>query len=312
MYSYKRLISYSLFFSLFWIHCNAQEVSGEKIVQNVVNSARMSMNYAPPLQDLSEIDLAIAIKKAQQYSKDTSFDVRWNIALMADRIMWQTHNITVQQEVASTMITFMNDDNSRLEYLAEQSVMRYPPSIFNEEQKSQLIKLAESSTKATRTINLFKLCARIKADGISSLLQKNAENKNNSFRIRWASLISLTRIGNSSAEIEVINYIDRFPLSLDVIDMLYPDIIFSRSQKAITILINQLIESKEMCESSNPNNNSQIPCGYMILRILGPHIKDINWSGKNGLENFKPEEALKKARAFFINKGDSWELIEEK
>lgn len=310
MCSYKKVFSFSAVFFLLIFHGNAQEVLGKTIIRSLLDSVKKNVSYTPNIENLSETDLQLILKGIQEHTKDSSFNIRWNLALLADQVMWQTKNEEINQEVTSIMMTLFDDSNSRISFLAEQSIMRYPYYCFNLEHKKKLVELAEKTTSPTKKISLFKLCSRINADEIIPTLQENAYNKNNSFRVRWASLVALTRFGDKQAEEELVSYANRLPISLDVIDILYPDIIFSRSHKAVSILVKQILESNETCESSNPNNSLGVPCGYMILRILAPHIKEINWNGKTGLENLTPDEALSKARIFFIKKKDTWELIE--
>ncbi|MBN2750874.1 MAG: hypothetical protein JXR57_15400 [Bacteroidales bacterium] len=306
------LIRYSALILLLPLVVSAQQHSiGESVILSVVDSARKGTRFEPNLKNLTEKDLDMAISSALRFANDTSFEVKWSIAVTADKIFWLTKSKGAQQSVAAIMVLYMWDENSRLSYLADQLVMRYPYIVFGEKEKALIAKLAEQTSRPIRTVELYKLCARIKAKEVIPELQDKAYDSNTAFRIKWAALVSLTRLGDKQAEAEMIKTAREFPLTVDAVNTLFPDIIFSRSHRAINLLIRQVQVNNGTCESLSPSGKKGVPCAYMILRVLAPHIKGLNWHGEKGLESLNADDALKKARSFFKSKGDSWELTDE-
>jgi len=307
----KRLLLYSMYTLLYLSGAYAQQTSiGQHSIQAVVDSAKQGTNYEPNIKALTEREIDDAITTAWQFAADTSFSVKWNLALTVDKLFWHSRNSSTQQRAVAIIVRFMQDENSRLSYLADQMVARYPHSVFGEEEKMLLVNLAEKTSKPIREIELFKLCARINATEITPLLQEKAYGSDE-FRIRWVALVSLTRLGDKQAETEMIKAAREFPLTEEAINTLFPDIVFSRSHKAISLLIRQIQVNNGTCASLTPSARKGIPCAYMILKVVAPYIKGLNWYGENGMEHLAKEDALKKARTFFKGKGDSWALVDE-
>jgi hypothetical protein len=47
----------------------------------------------------------------------------------------------------------------------------------------------------------------------------------------------------------------------------------------------------------------------MILLVVGPHIANLNWKGKNGLEMLSSNDATIKAKEFFKKVEGNWSFI---
>jgi hypothetical protein len=91
---------------------------------------------------------------------------------------------------------------------------------------------------------------------------------------RWATYKALARLGDKDALNYCINRVSSIPLSDQVIDVLYPDLIYIHKREAFEVMIKALYSDEPLCTSANPNSDSKIICGYRIMELLALAITD--------------------------------------
>ena len=262
-----------------------------------------------PFKKYSKQSLKELAAIAKGYQNDTIFEVRWQAASVSYQLGAISNDQFLKQASASLLLGFMYDTDNRIVNFASDVLLRTKGKGFTASQKDTVAAIVTMVGSPKVAVNIYKLCGYLNLEKSIATLEAASTNRNYSFIQRWAALASLTRMGNDVAEQKMFDFIKKTKVSLDAINTLYPYVLFSQSRTNVGYLIS-LIENDEFeCESSNPDYSAKVPCSYMILLVVGPHIADLNWSGKNGLEMLSSNDATLKAKEFFKKVEGNWSLI---
>jgi hypothetical protein len=99
-------------------------------------------------------------------------------------------------------------------------------------------------------------------------------NLNYPFSVRWSCMLALARIGEKTSINEILSKVSSKKTDNKMIYVYYPDLIYTRQRTLYDFLIKRMMDTKNMCNSANPNSSAKIDCGYHIAGILAPAIKD--------------------------------------
>jgi hypothetical protein len=99
-------------------------------------------------------------------------------------------------------------------------------------------------------------------------------NLNYPFRVRWSCMLALARLGEKTSIDEILSKLSNKETDNKMINVYYPDLIYTRQRKLYDFLIERMMSKKETCYSANPNAPVKIDCGYRIVEMLAPAIKD--------------------------------------
>ncbi len=91
-----------------------------------------------------------------------------------------------------------------------------------------------------------------------------------------------------------------------VVYEIFPDLVYTRSQEAITYLVEALNSDAKNCESANAESEEKIPCAYRVMEMLAPVIENypLKLSESDDIETTDYPGALQKVRDWFkVNKG---------
>jgi hypothetical protein len=131
--------------------------------------------------------------------------------------------------------------------------------------------------------------------------------------IRWAALLALSRMNDQTATNAVLTRVKKIGINDDVIYEIFPDLIYTRQRAAFDYIITELHSDKTNCTSADNDNPVKIPCGYRIMEMLAPVIKDyplaLDASGDVKTKDYK--KALETVRNWFNKKGNNYEIITE-
>lgn len=125
---------------------------------------------------------------------------------------------------------------------------------------------------------------------------------------RWATYKALARLGDKDALSFCVNRVALLPLSDQVIDVLYPDLVYIHKKEALELMVKALFSEENLCTSTNPNSDNRILCGYRIMELLAPVIVDfpikVLPSGDLDVKDYK--QALVDVRAWFNKNKDTY------
>jgi len=140
------------------------------------------------------------------------------------------------------------------------------------------------------------------------MLEKGAD-----VETKWALHLAMARLGEQTD----IDFVTRRASSIpydyaeDLIRTIIPELIYTRQKQAIDVCVKILQDDGCKCASGNPDVDAKILCGYRIMELLAPIIKDYPYkpsiSGMIEADNY--EEALRVVREW-LSDNKEYEIIE--
>ncbi|MBL0739666.1 hypothetical protein [Chryseolinea lacunae] len=126
--------------------------------------------------------------------------------------------------------------------------------------------------------------------------------------IRWASLVSLTRMNDEAATTEMMRRVSKFPVNDNVVYELFPDLIYSRHPIAIAYMVDVLNSDAENCLSADAEREAPIPCGYRVMEQLAPIIEKypLTLDESGDLKTKDYTTALQTVRAWFAKNAKTY------
>lgn len=147
-----------------------------------------------------------------------------------------------------------------------------------------------------------KLSARL---GIGRLQIRNRQflDKKADVELKWDMHLALARLGEQTDIDFVVRKASAIPYdySEDLMTMIVPQLIYTRQKPAIDVCVEMLQADKCKCASANPTVDVKILCGYRIMEMLAPVIRNFPYKvSKSGMiEADDYEEALSTIREWF-------------
>jgi len=131
--------------------------------------------------------------------------------------------------------------------------------------------------------------------------------------IRWASLVSLARLGDASAIEEVDRRARKLPVNDDVVYSIFPDLVYTHNKQIIAYMVEVLQRDDAICMSADAERQAQIPCGYRIMEQLAPVIKGypLQLDASDDIKTDDYVAALKTVREWFT-KHPNYEILKDK
>ncbi len=69
------------------------------------------------------------------------------------------------------------------------------------------------------------------------------------------------------------NRVKRMPVSDALVYDVYPDLIYTRTQEAVTLLVATLNSDAKNCSAADAERESKIPCAYRVMEMLAPVLE---------------------------------------
>ncbi len=130
---------------------------------------------------------------------------------------------------------------------------------------------------------------------------------------RWAGYVALARMGDQQAIDVILNRVRTLRLNDDVVYELFPDLVYTRTFRAIHYLEEVLASNERGCRSPNADVRQRTPCAYRVMELLAPAIKDypvaIGPGGDLATENYV--QALDTIREWFKQKNGTYEIVRD-
>ena len=146
--------------------------------------------------------------------------------------------------------------------------------------------------------------------GIETIQQQLLLPDNYNKNQQWVMRLALARLGHKESMDKCMEWAKQIEDGNDKVAYLVPDLIYTRQPDAIKYCISILMSDEKNCLSPNPDVDAKILCGYRVLELLAPVIKDFPYTvGSAGyLQVNDYQEALFGAREWFKSHPD-FEII---
>jgi hypothetical protein len=129
--------------------------------------------------------------------------------------------------------------------------------------------------------------------------------------VRWHCYLALARIGDEPSLDFILAAVQKRGVNDHVVYNNFPDLIYIRQRKAFDYLIKELFSNEKKCSSPNPSIAREMVCGYRIMEMLAPVIKDfplsVTATGAINAKNY--DNALENARKWLKRHETDYEII---
>lgn len=250
------------------------------------------------------------IQQLSAYVNDTLSLIRAEAYYLLSSLGQQSQQKNVKKEVVRLLISGWRDTDSGINGQVATSLTKFQPQDFDPiaiDSVRQLVKkLPPYANK------LFKLVGYLALQDQSSVLKSYLEQQPPlSSPDRWAVYVALARLGDQQALDLILNRVRTFGVNDDVVYEIFPDLIYTRSYRAISYLVEVLFSNAQNCEAPNADSQIKISCAYRVMELLAPVIKDfpIALGASGDLVERDYVKALAISREWFKQKDGKYEII---
>lgn len=237
------------------------------------------------------------------FYNDTSSDIRSAAYSITQQIGKAAEERDVRQKAVYQLIKACSDKNSGNVSMTLNFLTTYKTSDFSTQARDAVPALLYS--KPPHLDKVFRLIGFLEVSSVIRNLRFYTTPGNDQGE-RWAAIISLARMNDPTAIQDMMTRVQKLPVNDDVVQTIFPDLVYTRQKAAIDYLIQALKSNEKNCASANPNSDEKIVCGYRIMEMLAPAINgyplELDASGDIKTDNYK--EALATVRAWFDDNKD--------
>lgn len=263
----------TIFFKVFlltMVTCVSEAQDIKEIVSNYFKEVRSGNYPSIPIQlSLSE-NVNATLNLLQPYLKDSISAVRAKAYEIAHQAASRSSVASVRNKGVDVLIRACRDKDFgniglALDYLAE-----FTKEDFTVSAKDSMRNLVRTQT--AHFDQLIKLAGFLNLTDLKEEIRPYSQ-PGNSTQIRWATIISLARMGESSSIKDMMKRVTKLPVNDDIVYEVFPDLIYTRQREAIEYLVEVLKSDEKNCMSADAERETPMVCGYRIMEQLAPIIE---------------------------------------
>jgi hypothetical protein len=243
------------------------------------------------------------------YEQDSSALVREFTCELYALLYDQTANKQIQQVAMTRLGAALSDSIQDVRSTAAAALSEIPAGKFTDDVNYLIVK--SFSVYGPLDGKQILLAGYLHLTELIGTLQQLTEDSTQDNRIRWNSCLVLARMGDELSLDFLLAIIQKRGINDRVVYNDFPSLIYTRQRKAFDYLIKELFSDEQKCHSPNPNSTREMVCGYRIMEMLAPVIKDfpldITASGAINTKNY--DSALGKARKWLKQHAEDYEII---
>jgi hypothetical protein len=256
-------------FLLLLISSVSQAQDIKKIISNYFKEIQSGKYPSIPMQFSLSENANATLQLLQPYLKDSLHAVRAK-AYEATHLAASNSSVaSMRNQGVDVLISACRDKDFGNVGLALGYLTEYRKEDFNASAKDSIRSLVRIQTP--HFDRLIKLAGFLNLIDLKKEIQPYSQ-PGNSTQIRWAAILSLARMGESSAIQEMMKRITKLPMNDDVVYEVCPDLIYTRQPEAIEYLVEVLKSDAKDCMSADAERETAILCGYRIMEQLAPII----------------------------------------
>ncbi|MBN2165624.1 MAG: hypothetical protein JW717_05055 [Marinilabiliaceae bacterium] len=197
-----------------------------------------------------------------------------------------------------------------IDYLIVNNFLEFSSSFFNTPSKGLL------SRRIIETPNHFaffmRLAGQIGLTDMTTYIEGLVNDKKTSEKVKWQSRLALAKMGDPIHKDYCINRIKSVKANNEVIDRVYPDLIYLNDKDSYQYLFDVIMSDEKGCTSTDPDNELPMLCAYRIIELIATHIENfpvkVLESGDLAVSSYS--DALIDVRDWIINNRHSFILKE--
>lgn len=281
-------------------------------IQERMTAIRSGENISPVGKDFLEsiTNPSSALSVLEPYYNDTLPAVRSSAFDLSTKIALQSADTVLISNVIRSLLISIGGDRKYQSNRYYSYLKRFQRTHFNQSHRDQLSQILSREEKVKYYSEFLRLYGFVQSpSGIEELQGYLRSNKTISKREKWTAYIALARMGSVPHTEFIVKQIRKLPINSQTLYQLFPDLVYTAQKRAIDYLVEVLHDDDPKCRSSNPDSDEMILCGYRIMEMLAPVIRDyplsVLPSGSIDTESYP--EALTELRIWF-NRPEGYEI----
>lgn len=273
-----------------------------------MNALRNSPYSALPKTILTDIKNDDKLLKVLvPFYTDTLKVIRQKAYYITKIIGQRSVDAKVQQRAITYTLLALGEKDTGISGNAIEALSGFNRDNFSEEAKDSIGNLVKQQTphleELLKLVGFLELKDQI--PNIQSVLLSNA-----SVNVKWAARLALARMRDENAVRWIVNKLKSAQVNDDFVYDVVPDLIYTRHPEIFDFLETIINNDVAGCQSSNPDSDKKILCGYRVIEQVAPVIKDfplkVDESGDLIVSDYKM--ALKQVRSW-LTTNDNYTIL---
>jgi hypothetical protein len=243
------------------------------------------------------------IDSTQLYRLPTSIVIMNNLSR-------ESSNYAIKSTTIKLLLITIKSKNLNISRLSIKLLMTYPKKCINNDVVDSISSLLKNNPLVYKEV--VELVGYLEnPDFILKIKEVFPDSRNFSKDERWTTFKVLARIGDKQALDFCVNRVSSMQLNDQLVDMIFPDLIYVNRKETFDIIINALFSDENLCTSSNPNSENKTVCGYRIIELLAPVIVDfpVRVLPSGDLDSKDYRKSLKRVRTWFLKNNKSYSIV---
>jgi hypothetical protein len=252
------------------------------------------------------------LKQLSIYLNDTLPSVRTEAYFLIGKLGRQSQQKNIRKEVVNILVRGWHDEDSGINGQVATTLTKFSTQDFDRTAVDSIRRLLDNLPPYKN--KLFKLVGYLALQDQARIIKSHLEKQPPlSSKDRWAAYLALVRLGDQQSLDVILNQVRAYDLGDDVVYEVFPDLIYTRSYRSISYLVEILFNDEQNCEPPNGDSNTKINCAYRVMELLAPVIKDfpIAVGASGDLVERDYRKALTEVRAWFKQKDGKYEIIRD-
>ncbi len=266
----SRITTFFQVFVLTLVTCISEAQDIKEIVSNYFKEVRSGNYPSVPIQISLPENAYTILNLLPSYLKDSIGDVRAKAYEIANLTTSRSSVASVRNQGVDALIRACRDKDSGNIGLALDYLTEFSKEDFTVSAKDSMRNLVRAQT--AHFDQLIKLAGFLNLTDLKEEIRPYSQ-PGNSTQMRWAAIISLARMGESSSIKDMMKRVTKLPVNDDIVYEVFPDLIYTRQREAIEYLVEVLNSDAKNCMSADAERETAMVCGYRIMEQLAPIIE---------------------------------------
>lgn len=301
----KRLMSgrtVMIVVAIIFSHMSYGQSPGE-LLKVYFDGIRAGKTTTIPKEVLQPENARIVLGELTSYQHDTVSVVRSKVYMICHWVGNGTKQSTLRQTAVTRLVLGCKDEDTGNAGLALDYLTTFRKDDFTASARDGIRNLVRNKT--AHFDKVLKLAGFLELTDLKETIRPYTKS-GNAQAIRWAALVTLSRMNDTEAIGEVMRRVRKLPVNDDIVYKIFPDLVYTRHAEAIRYMVEVMQRDDKSCMTADAEREEPIPCGYRIMEQLAPVIKDypleLDESGDVKAKDYTA--ALQKVRDWFIKHKD--------
>ncbi|MDR3133415.1 MAG: hypothetical protein LBU42_05265 [Prevotellaceae bacterium] len=243
------------------------------------------------------------------YGQDSSALVREFTCELYAFLHEKTTDNQIKQAVIAHLGTALSDSIQDVRATAAAALNEIPAGEFSDKAKRLIIE--SFSAYGPLDDEQVLLAGYLHLTELTDILQQVKNDPGQDNGVRWRCYLALARMDDEPSLDFILAAVRKRGVNDRVVYNDFPGLVYTRQRKAFDYLIKELFSDEQKCHSPNPSIEREMVCGYRIMEMLAPVIKDfpLNVTAAGTVNTKNYDKALEKARKWLKQHETDYEIL---